>query len=283
MAIDEWYDLMCKATVRLMPKYLDDDLPEPQTVRLEQHIITCPGCHIYLTQLRRTIAAVSYLGGGMKRQVGDQAAMPSDEDERDQGADGANDAGPADQVIAYKFLGRDRVAPFAQTRWPEPGDGWVLAAESASVCRRAVHACRAGDLAYWLDDTLWRVELGGEITESASKVVAERGRLLAPVDGWPEVSGEFIAACAARLGSLLEAAEENQDWRSARMVNAYAREIEDDADPASVSYTVAHAAGIVGWLPGEGMAAKARGERTPFDAERRRQSRWLVGALGLAD
>jgi hypothetical protein len=159
---------------------------------------------------------------------------------------------------------------------------WILAAAEAGTCRRAVHACRAKDLAYWLDERLWRVELAGEVSESATKIVAGRGRLLEPVDGWPEVVPAFVDDCTARLAELRDWAVENRDFRATRTLRAYLKELAEDADPASVSYTAAHAAGVVGWLPGEGMAAKARGERSPFDAERRRQGRWLADRLGLA-
>jgi anti-sigma factor RsiW len=60
-------DLTCQLSVELLPKYLDDDLPEAQTLRLEQHIMICPGCRTYLEQLRRTIAAVSRLRIGEPR------------------------------------------------------------------------------------------------------------------------------------------------------------------------------------------------------------------------
>lgn len=298
----ESFDLTCQVSVELLPKYLDDELPEVQTVRLEQHIMICPGCRTYLEQLRRTIAAVSGLRAG---EAGHQlwadiaahlpvAAVPAGSDDAMAGNPEitdprlpAPDPDPAIRVVAYKFLAPDRTAPFAQVRWPEPGaDGrWILASAAVGICHRAVHACRAKDLAYWLDQRLWRVELAGEITESATKIVAERGRLLDPVDGWPEVCPAFIDDCLTRLAELRDWAKENQDHCAARMLRAYVKEMEEDedTDPASVSYTVAHATGIVGWLPGEGLAAKARGERTPFDAERRRQSRWLTDRLGLAD
>lgn len=296
-------DLTCQVSAELLPKYLDDDLPETQTVRLEQHIMICLGCLIYLEQLRRTIAAVSRLRIGEPRHQlwpgiaaclgavavnatpgrGDAAARrPAATDPRLATPDPA----PAACVVAYKFLASDRTASFAQVRWPEPGTdgGWVFASAAVGTCRRAVHACRAKDLAYWLGQRLWRVELADQVTESATKIVAERGRLLEPVGGWPEVCPAFIDDCVTRLAELCDWAKENQDHRATRMLRAYVKELaeDEDTDPASVSYTVAHAAGIVGWLPGEGLAAKARGERTPFDAERRRQSRWLAGRLNLA-
>jgi hypothetical protein len=294
-------DLTCQVSVELLPKYLDDYLPEAQSVLLEQHIMICPGCRTYLEQLRRTIAAVSGLRVGELRDqlwadiaahlpAADVSAGPRPDDaataspESADPARGAPDCDPANRVVAYKFLASDRTAPFAQVRWPEAGSGgWILASAAVGTCRRAVHACRAKDLAYWLGQRLWRVELAGQVSESATKMVAERGRLLEPVDGWPEVAPEFIDDCMTRLAELRDWARENQDRRAVAMLKAYVKEMadEEDTDPASVSYTVAHAAGIVGWLPGEGLAATARGERSPFEAERRRQSRWLAARLGL--
>jgi Putative zinc-finger len=294
-------DLTCQVAVELLPKYLDDDLPEAQTVRLEQHIVICPGCRTYLEQLRRTIAAVSRLQITEPRHrlwadiaarlspvavpAGPDGSATGNPDIADLRLD-APEPDPADHVIAYKFLAPDRTAPFAQVRWPEPGTdggGWIFASAVVGACRHAVHACRAKDLAYWLDQRLWRVELAGEVAESAAKVVAERGRLLAPVDGWPEAGPAFVDNCAARFAELCDWAKENRDHRATRILKAYAAELAEETDPASAAYTAAHAAAIVGWLPGEGLAARARGERNPFDAERRRQSRWLADRLGLAD
>lgn len=269
-------DLTCEVTVGLMPVYLEDDLSEGEVVLLEQHIMVCPGCHTYLAQLRQTIRAVSGLRGEeLRSQVwqGIAARLP---------ADGASGSEPADRVMAYKFLSQDRISPFAQVRWPERDDGWVYASAPAGACRRAVHACRAHDLAYWLGERLWRVELAGRITEVPSKIAAERGRLLEEVKDWPKVSDAFVKDCAARLGQLLSQAEKQQEDRAVRFLVTYESEIDKDTDPASVSYTTAHAADVVGWTPEEARAAETRGERSPFESERRRQGRWLADKLGLA-
>jgi RNA polymerase sigma-70 factor, ECF subfamily len=302
-AMSESPDLTCQVSVALLPKYLDDDLPENQTVRLEQHIAICRGCRTYLEQLRRTIAAVSRLRTGESRHqlwvdiaaclsASVISAAPATPDDSATGNPPTVDPGlatsgtdPSDRVIAYKFLASDRTACFSQVRWPLPDadDAWILASAAVGTCRRAVHACRMNDLAYWLDQQLWRVELVGKVTESATKIVAERGRLLEPVDDWPEVVPAFIDDCTARLAELRDWAEEKRDLRSTHILRAYLTELAEDTEPASVSYAVAHAAGIVGWLPGEGLTAKARGEPTPFDTERRRQGRWLAARLGLTD
>jgi putative zinc finger protein len=267
-------DLTCQVAVRLMPEYLDDELPERQIVRLEQHLVVCPGCSTYLDQLRRTVAAVAGLRGDrLPGQVWEGIAAR---------LHGGSEPGvePADQVVAYKFLSADRMSPFARVRWPEPGGGWVVASATVGTCRRAVHACRIQDLAYWLGERLWRVELAGQVADSPSKIVAERGRLVDQVDGWPEASGAFIQDCTARVEQFREHAKQQRDYRAARYLDAYVAELDGDSDPASVSYTAAHAAGIVSWLPGEAPAS-ADDEHSPLDAERRRQSRWLAAALGL--
>jgi hypothetical protein len=270
------FDLACDVTVRLMPQYLDDELPERQVVRLEQHLMVCPGCSTYLDQLRRTVAAVAGLRGDrLPGQVWQGIAA------RLHGGSGPG-AEPAGEVVAYKFLAADRMSPFARVRWPESGGGWVVASAAVGTCRRAVHACRVQDLAYWLGERLWRVELAGQVADSPSKIAAERGRLLDQVDGWPEASEAFIRDCAARLTQLRKQAEEQRDYRAVRFLDSYLNEIKGDGDPASVSYTAAHAAGVVGWTPDEAQAARVRGEHSPLDSERRRQSRWLATALGLA-
>jgi hypothetical protein len=99
-------------------------------------------------------------------------------------------------VIAYKFLAPGRVGPFTGFVWPV-GD-WV---DSAAVdrCRAGIHACRVRDLPLWIDDELWEIELDGDVSETARKLVAPRGRLVGRVDGWgPALLRDFGRACPAR-------------------------------------------------------------------------------------
>ncbi|MDQ1425525.1 MAG: hypothetical protein QOD72_3023 [Acidimicrobiaceae bacterium] len=91
---------------------------------------------------------------------------------------------------------------FTATPWPRPiGDepGPWLETQSVLPCHSGIHACEAGDLAYWLGADLWEIELDGEIEPSHHKVVARRGRLVRGIDGWTErVAGEFPKWCAWR-------------------------------------------------------------------------------------
>ena len=90
-------------------------------------------------------------------------------------------------VLAFKFLDREGCTALSGHRWTLPdGDApgpWI---ETARVrpCREGIHACHAGDLAYWLHQELWVIELDGETTESARKVVARRGRLVRRLPEW---------------------------------------------------------------------------------------------------
>src|SRR5919204_3184718 len=95
----------------------------------------------------------------------------------------------ARRMIAYKFLGEQRVAPFTGFQWPL--EEWVDAAE-VDPCRRGIHACRVGDLPIWLDRELWEIELDGQLIERERKVVAPRGRLTRRIEQWnDELALEF--------------------------------------------------------------------------------------------
>ncbi len=96
---------------------------------------------------------------------------------------------------AYKFLDVDGRAPFTAHRWPT--DGWVEAA-GADPCHDGVHACTTADLAHWLHDDLWEVELDGEIVATRRKVAARRGRLVRPVAGYRTAVADLAAVGAWR-------------------------------------------------------------------------------------
>jgi hypothetical protein len=107
-------------------------------------------------------------------------------------------------VTAYKVLGAGGVAPFTRFAWPE--NEWVEAA-AVEPCRAGIHACRVRDLPYWLGPELWEIELDGDISDQARKVVARRGRLVRRITGWnAELLRAFTASCRAetklRVGSI---------------------------------------------------------------------------------
>lgn len=104
--------------------------------------------------------------------------------------------------MAYKFLGPGRVGLFSDFAWPSPGV-WVETHQSVVDCVVGVHALRVERLLDWIDDELWEVELGGEITERDDMLVAERGRLKAQVGAWDAAAARVFADdCARRAAEV---------------------------------------------------------------------------------
>jgi hypothetical protein len=206
-------------------------------------------------------------------------------------------------VIAYKFLCVGGVGPFSRYPWPLPHDGrpgaWVVAGAGPALCRTAVHACRARDLPWWLQDELWTVELDGAVAPGRHKVTAPRARLLHRVDAWDAACAQrFADACAVRArdhaavalrragakhaAGQLRKATGNRALRDAAHVWADAREAARipvtmaghsarralGGAAVAAGYVAAHAAGRV-----DGPDA--------YDAERDWQAGWLRDALSL--
>jgi hypothetical protein len=168
-------------------------------------------------------------------------------------------------MVAYKFLGSGRRSVLGGFRWPH--DDWVETEGLSSPAPPGVHACRLGDLPYWLAEELWRVELAGPMRQDEHRVFARRGRLLDQVLAWDEqAASEFARACEARSGGL------------------------GVADPAAgwvpgpgAAYIAAHAAGLAAaeaGLVGRDLAGAA-GYEAGFAKERAWQAAWLVSRLGL--
>ena len=165
---------------------------------------------------------------------------------------------------AYKFLTADGRGVFSGFAWPLPNGGpgeWVDA--DVEVCRSGVHACRAGDVSYWLGPVLYEVELGGEVAVAGMKVVAPRGRLVRRIDAWnDETREEYSQMCIVRAGELAAAAPELVGpWAPPPAASA--------AGPALMGFIAARLAEAIG-----GVDA--------YVAERARQSAWLAGRLDLA-
>lgn len=217
---------------------------------------------------------------------------------------------------AWKFLderSRGMVTGFAWPLPPGPAEAagpdgvgrWVEADGPLEVCGRGIHACRADDLAWWLSAQLWEIELDGAVLhDDPHTLVAERGRLLAPVAGWPDVGPDLarwaversrhhavsvfravspadadaleratdldeLAAVAARLAGHPHA-------DAAMAAALLADNLTDLPNPVEACHTSARAAGHHGSIGG----SPADYEQA-FAAERRAQSRWLADRLGL--
>jgi hypothetical protein len=213
-------------------------------------------------------------------------------------------------MIAYKFLRAGAVAPFSGRLWEPPiqghPGGWVEGGPVLQTCRSGVHACRPVQLAYWINDELWEVELAGRIVESELKLTAERGRLLRQLVLWgDELRDEFAAACAwrarhhaleelrtlalsewvtrlesctelraaSRLAGELAEVPELQRRRSTRDLLAYLADAVEYAssDVAATAYIAAVAA--------ERRSTIHSGD--PFAEEREWQASWLAERLRL--
>ncbi len=215
---------------------------------------------------------------------------------------------------AYKFLDRAGATVITCWSWPRPdGDDpgpWVEA-ERVRPCREGIHACRADDLAYWISDQLWEIELDGEIVQSHHKVVGRRGRLVRRIAEWtPDTASELAAWGAWRSRDHAEQLlrdREQERWaehlgsaatlRALAVAGAAAAHALDEDDPggmaagyagdaaritlahgfAEASFVAACAAGHVAALDGD-----TRRFDVAFAEERHAQSAWLTTRLGLS-
>lgn len=98
--------------------------------------------------------------------------------------------------LAFKFLAKGARGPISGFSWPAPGE-WVTEAQPLQLCARGVHACGAHELAHWLHDELWIVELEGTCIPGYDCTIAERARLVQRIDTW-EAGGAARFARAAR-------------------------------------------------------------------------------------
>ncbi len=53
--------MSCQELTELVNAYLEGTLPEGDRARFDAHLAACTGCHIYLDQMRRTIAMTGML------------------------------------------------------------------------------------------------------------------------------------------------------------------------------------------------------------------------------
>jgi anti-sigma factor RsiW len=55
-------ELTCREIVELVTDYLEGALPPDDVAAFEAHLRSCPGCEVYLEQMRTTIATVGRIG-----------------------------------------------------------------------------------------------------------------------------------------------------------------------------------------------------------------------------
>ena len=162
-------------------------------------------------------------------------------------------------MIAFKWLSRGAIAPFTGFRWP--GDRSWVSVPQGTPEGSGVHACRIGQLAWWIGEELWRVELDGPILERETQIEASRARLLDQVTLWDPAA--FVRACVARTEAFAAEAP------TAELADYVALIKTVDAPTASFVASVA--------------AVAARGTKQAFAEERAWQARWLARALDLRE
>ena len=166
-------------------------------------------------------------------------------------------------MIAYKFLRSDASSAFTGFRWAVPNGGpgpWVES--EIDPCRSGIHACRPEHLPLWTGQTLYEVELGGEIVEQGTKVIASRGRLIRRLGAWEELRDDYTRMCADRAHELArEASPPLERWEAV---------IEPSVPegPALLGFIAARIADEIGGPEG-------------YHGERGRQADWLVDRLAL--
>ena len=215
---------------------------------------------------------------------------------------------------AFKFLDYDGGTAISGFRWPRPdghGPGPWVEATAVRPCRAGIHACRPGELAYWLHQELWEIELDGDIVEADRKVVARRGRLVRHVSEWAGgASGELAAWSAwqardAAVGVLADRGD--TDWAQGLANAAGLEELAAVAHDAASALGEEHSSGVVAGLTGDAaivassplavsapfvaacVAGHAASQRSASEADyrrgyavaRRAQSEWIVTRLQL--
>jgi hypothetical protein len=175
-------------------------------------------------------------------------------------------------ATAYKFLTRDATGPLSGVAWPLPQGGapgaWIdVGPGTLELCVRGAHVCRPADLAYWLNDELWQVEVGGEQMEGIDCLVVRQARLVRRLDRWRDggVAARFGEACVAHGIGRVQA-------------GAPARAYLDDAAEAARHGYVAVAAFAAALAVGK---AAGDADGGAYRLERAWQSAWIARELAL--
>jgi hypothetical protein len=149
----------------------------------------------------------------------------------------------------------------------------VQAAHPVRLCSSGVHACRAPELAHWLHEELWLVELGGSLLEGIDCVVAERGRLVRQIDAWAD-GGAARFATAARDHAAELVATADEEHRP--LLSVYLGDASWHLPRGATALAAFCAAMTVARLHG-----KSHFDEAAYRRERVWQSSWIAGDLRL--
>ena len=167
-------------------------------------------------------------------------------------------------MIAYKFLRPDGTSVFTGFSWPLPNDGpgdWIQA--EVVACRSGIHACLPKHLPLWAGQTLYEVELAGDVVDDRTKVIASRARLTRRIEAWDEgLRDRYTRMCADRAHELAgEASPSLEKWQ------------------AAIEPSVPEGAALLGFMAAR--IAEEIGGPEAYHAERAGQTAWLLEQLRL--
>ena len=172
--------------------------------------------------------------------------------------------------MARKFLAAGGRGPFSGMAWPAPAGGvpgaWIVVDGALAQCERGLHVCRDVDLAYWIHDELWDVEVEGPAVEGLDCLVVARARLLRRIDAWTEGRHRFAQASIEHAASSLSSI----DSEAFGELLGDAQLMATHGYPALACYTAAVAVG----------RANGRDAVQGFRAERSWQSGWIAEYVG---
>jgi hypothetical protein len=178
-------------------------------------------------------------------------------------------------VIAYKFLRRGGLGLLTTVKWPLPTSAaagpWLEIEGPLEPCRRGLHACRLDDLAHWIAEELWEVELDREWMVGPDCLVARRARLTRPITAWNAATAhKFGVACVDRASAHLAQSKVPPAHAGFRYVEQ-AYQFTQSAHAAFAAYAAALAC----------VAATDSDPVTTYRNERRAQAELLARELGL--
>jgi hypothetical protein len=167
----------------------------------------------------------------------------------------------------YKFLAKGALGPLSGFTWPTPSGGhpgaWVEEEGPLELCARGLHVCRTIDLAHWLHDELWELEVDGEPLAGVDCLVFRRARLLRRIDAWQEGAAMFTEASVEHART--RAASNSHD--TVRGLLADAQWAAGEALVAVSAYAAALAVAT---------AARPSERKLAYRAERAWQAGWIA-------
>jgi hypothetical protein len=182
-------------------------------------------------------------------------------------------------ATAYKFLATGAIGPISRFAWPQPDatgtSAWIGIEGSLDLCGRGIHVCGAGQLAHWLHEELWRVEIGGAVIDGLDCQVATRARLIEPVRAWAAGGAKrFARAVRDRAARLIqERPLEEQAWLEGYVQDATCHVVDGKRESPALAALCASI--------GVARIAPAGEQEAVYRAERAWQSAWIVAEMGL--